>query len=259
MLLSIHSHLTYSAPQPCSLLLQIEAVQDDQQLCESSTLSVLPSVEWTLVAGEENIGVRRWGRVESIFDCTYRTEVHVTRRAVDLASLEATPHAVIPSDATKFLMPSRYCHSEDFLDFVPKQFGQLSGGSLIQAIADWIKDHFTYDNAASNASTTATNSLNVRAGVCRDYAHVLIAMSRSVGIPARIVSAYAPNVIPQDFHAVAEVFLGGEWHLVDPTGMSKASEIVRIGVGRDAADISFMTSYGVMELKKQAVHVSCVE
>ena len=61
---------------------------------------------------------------------------------------------------------------------------------------------------------------------------------------------------PQDFHAVAEVYLEGQWHLVDPTGMAKASEIARIGVGRDAADVSFMTSYGSMSLKKQAVNVS---
>ena len=82
------------------------------------------------------------------------------------------------------------------------------------------------------------------------YAHTLIAMSRSVGIPARIVSAYAPNVVPQYFHAVVDVFLDGNWHLIDPTGMAQIREIVRIGVGRDAADISFMSSYGWMELKK---------
>lgn len=75
-------------------------------------------------------------------------------------------------------------------------------------------------------------------------------MSRSVGIPARIVSAYAPNVVPQYFHAVVDVFLDGNWHLIDPTGMAQIREIVRIGVGRDAADISFMSSYGWMELKK---------
>ena len=125
-------------------------------------------------------------------------------------------------------------------------------------MSNWIKDHFTYDNSASDCSTTAADSFASRAGVCRDYAHVLIAMARAVGIPARIVSAYAANVVPQDFHAVAEIYLDGRWHLIDPTGMAQPTEIVRIGVGRDAADISFMTSYGFVELKKQVVSVEMV-
>jgi hypothetical protein len=55
---------------------------------------------------------------------------------------------------------------------------------------------------------------------------------------------------------VVEVFLDGSWHLIDPTGMANIPEVVRIGVGQDAADISFMTSYGRMSLKKQTVQVS---
>lgn len=256
MLISIHSHLNYTAQNPCSLLLQIEAMADGTQTIESASLSVKPDVDWTLIQGEENIGVRRWGRIEGVFECTYRAQVRVDRTTAEMPPLNKTPLTSIPNDVTKFLMPSRYCHPEDFLDFVPKQFGQLNGGALIKAMAGWIEDNFTYDNGASNGSTSATDSFATSTGVCRDYAHVLIAMSRSVGIPARIVSAYAPDVTPQDFHAVVEVFLNGNWHLIDPTGMAQPSEIVRIGVGRDAADISFMTSYGWMELNKQTVQVS---
>ena len=84
---------------------------------------------------------------------------------------------------------------------------------------------------------------------------MLIAFARAAGIPARFVSAYAPNVTPQDFHAVAEVYLEGGWHLIDATGMAQASDIARICVGRDAADASFMTSYGWMELREQSVDV----
>lgn len=259
LLISIHSHLAYTAQNPCNLLLQIEAADDETQTCKSATLSLKSDIEWRLVKGEEDIGVRRWGRVEGLFDCTYQAQVQVDRPAIEMDHLNKTSLTALPSDVTKFLMPSRYCHTEDFLDFVPKQFGQLSGGPLIQEMAEWIKGNFIYDISASNGSTTATNSFVARAGVCRDYAHVLIAMSRAVGIPARIISAYAPNVSPQDFHAVVEVFLDGHWHLIDPTGMAKAPEIVRIGVGRDAADISFMTSYGWMELKKQTVQVSRIE
>lgn len=256
MLISIQTHLTYSSSQPCDLLLQIEAAQDaEQHLCDTRLL-ISPVVETCVVDGEEEIGTRRWVRVDREFDCIYQTQVTVDRPRVELAELSATPLSQIPSDVTKFLMPSRYCYPEDFLNSVPSLFGSQSAGPLIEAMSVWIKDHFTYDISASCATTTATDSFAARAGVCRDYAHVLIAMARAVGIPARFVSAYAPDVMPQDFHAVAEVYLEGGWHLVDPTGMAKPSETVRIGVGRDAADVSFMTSYGGMELKKQAVLVS---
>ena len=80
-------------------------------------------------------------------------------------------------------------------------------------------------------------------------------MARAVGIPARYASVYAPNVTPQDFHAVAQVYLDGAWHFVDPTGMAHASDTLLIGVGRDAADVSFLTSFGAIELVKQAIEV----
>ena len=259
LLISIQTHLVYSAAGPCDLLLQVEAARDATQVFEQTQLTLRPQAELHSVEGEEGVGERRWIRVGRQFDCQYHAQVRVNRPAVALRPLDATPLSALPSDVTKFLMPSRYCFPEDFLDVGPTQFGTLSGGDLIAAMSGWIQDHFTYDNAASNGSTTATNSFEKRAGVCRDYAHVLIAMARSRGIPARFVSAYAPDVVPQDFHAVVEVYLEGAWHLVDPTGMAQVPEIVRIGVGRDAADVSFMTSYGQMKLIKQSVRVSRAE
>ncbi|SDX40777.1 transglutaminase-like domain-containing protein [Litoreibacter albidus] len=256
LLLSIQAHLIYTTAQPCALLLQIEAAQGIDQRLRDTTLRISPDVETSCVDGEEQVGTRRWVRVADEFDCSYQTQVAVDRHIVELADLAAMQLCQLPSEVTKYLMPSRYCHPEDFLNSVPALFGAYRGGALIEKMSAWIKDQFTYNNLASHGATTATDSFGARAGVCRDYAHVLIAMARAVGIPARFVSAYAPDVSPQDFHAVAEVYLEGQWHLVDPTGMAKVSEIARIGVGRDAADVSFMTSYGQMTLKKQAVTVS---
>lgn len=256
MLLSIQAHLIYTCAQPCDLLLQIEVAQDPEQRLEEMQFRISPDIETSNVRGEEQVGIRRWLRVADTFECLYQAKVVIDRQCVELADLQTSPLNQIPSEVTKFLMPSRYCHPEDFLNSVPALFGPHSGGQLIAVMSKWIRNEFTYDNLVSNGMTTATDSFGARAGVCRDYAHVLIAMARAVGIPARFVSAYAPDVTPQDFHAVAEVYLEGQWHLVDPTGMAKASEIARIGVGRDAADVSFMTSYGSMSLKKQAVNVS---
>ena len=258
MLFSIRTDLLYLATQPCDLLLQIEAVSDASQHCQDVCISLPPGVISRQISGEENIGTRRWIQTGTQFECTYEARVDVIRAQPPLGALATAPVSKTPSDVTKFLMASRYCHPEAFFNFVPTLFAGLEGGALIGALRDWIEINFAYDSGASDATTTATDSFMRRAGVCRDYAHVLIAMARAAGIPARFVSAYAPDVTPQDFHAVAEVYLEGAWYLVDATGMAQPNETVRIGVGRDAADVSFMTSYGRMELKKQAVTVTRV-
>jgi transglutaminase-like putative cysteine protease len=256
--LLVKVHLIYCADQPSDILLQIEAAHGNDQVPLDATLDFARPTETFVVAGEEYIGVRRWLKVDGQFDCTYVASVEVVRADVDLSDCAQAKLSSLPSDVTKFLMPSRYCHPEDFFAFTADQFGHLSGGAVIVALSDWINAHFKYDIYVSNATTSASQSFQLRAGVCRDFAHVLIAMARAVGVPARIVSAYAPDVSPQDFHAVAEVYLENRWHLVDPTGMARASEIVRIGVGRDAADVSFLTSYGELSLKKQTIEVSRV-
>lgn len=255
MRISIQAHLQYAVTEAASLLLQIEAAQDETQTIETTALDVTTPVTWNTIPGDDGVGQRRWGVIDGMFECTYQARVRVERPVVPLSTLHASPIANLPGHVTPYLMPSRYCHPEAFFTFVPTQFGDASGGDLVAKMSDWIENGFAYDNGASTGTTTATDSFHARAGVCRDYAHVLIAMARSVGIPARMASVYGPDVDPQDFHAVTEVFLEGAWHLVDPTGMAQPAEMVRIGVGRDAAEVSFMTSYGQMDLRTQSVSV----
>ena len=256
MLLRVQSHLHYTTTQPCSVLLQIEAAQDAHQTVQSSNITLTDSY---LIEGQDGIGTRRWIQSGTDFLCDYNAVVEINRPEKPLRDLARDPLHLLPSDATAYLMPSRYCQPEPFFDFVGAQFGDLTGGLRIAAISAWIKDNFSYDISASNAQTTATDSFVQKAGVCRDYAHVLIAMARASAIPARFVSCYAPDVSPQDFHAVSEVYLDGAWHIVDPTGMTDPARTVHIGVGLDAADVSFMMSFGWMNLISQTVNVSEID
>src|SRR5690606_22062858 len=121
---------------------------------------------------------------------------------------------------------------------------------------NWIAVKFRYVPVSSNAQTSALDTFVLRQGVCRDFAQVLITLARASTIPARMVSAYAPFVSPPDFHAVAEVYLDGQWHLVDPTGMASAENLAVIGVGLDSANIAFLTSYGQIDLIEQSVQVT---
>ena len=127
---------------------------------------------------------------------------------------------------------------------------------LAAGLSDWVRNHLTYASGASSGETTALMTFADRRGVCRDYAHLLVALARAGGIPARCVSAYAPGVDPPDFHAVAELWLSGAWHLVDATGMASCGDLARVAVGRDATDIAFMTVFGRTTMNEQRVSVS---
>lgn len=258
MLLNVTACLVYSALQECDALLQIEATSGEGQRCDTARLSLLSGSDLHTIAGEDGIGTRRWVSIATQLDCYYTAQIEVTRPTFDLAKAQETPRNQLPGAVIQYLMPSRYCQSDLFLDFTATQFEGLSGGACVLAMNAWVASNFTYDIFSSDPGTTATDSFAALRGVCRDYAHVLIALVRAVGIPARFVSAYAPDVTPQDFHAVVEVFLDGAWHLIDPTGMSQPSETLRICVGRDAADASFLTSYGVLNLQEQSVQVQRV-
>lgn len=254
----VRANLHYEAAQPCEFLLQIEAATCPSQRCVRSTFALTPDLDSHLIEGQGGIGSRRWIEETKIFMCRYEATFEVDRVQPPLAQLAAAKVSQTPSQVTQYLLPSRYCHPEAFFDFLSQHFTELSGGALVCALCKWISENFKYDPFASIGTTTATESYARRAGVCRDYAHVLITMLRASAIPARYVSVYAPDVDPQDFHAVVEVFLNGAWHLVDPTGMAQPQDMVCIGVGRDAADVSFLTSYGLVTIINQAVEVSRV-
>lgn len=256
MHITVSANLHYEAAQACEILLHIEGASGRFQRCVKSQLTLTPDPGSHLFKGQDGIGSRRWVNETSIFKCQYDAIFEIDRPQHSLRDLESARVSTTPAQVTHYLLPSRYCHPEAFYDFLTEKFADVSGGPLVLALCQWISENFRYDNSVSTGGTTATDSFAARAGVCRDYAHVLIAMVRAAGIPARYVSAYAPDVSPQDFHAVAEVFLGGAWHMIDPTGMAQPSEIIRIGVGRDAADVSFLTSYGLITLINQTVEVS---
>jgi transglutaminase-like putative cysteine protease len=120
---------------------------------------------------------------------------------------------------------------------------------------DWIASHLSYAPGASHSETTALDTYHDRAGICRDYAHLVVALARAADIPARVASVYAPSVTPPDFHAVAEVYLGGAWHLIDATGMAEASTMAIIGIGRDIGDVAFLTAFGPLVMHSQSVSV----
>ena len=259
MKLEISASLNYRLGESVDLMLQIEAAALPDQHILRAALDVGSPDHFARQSAQDGIGERVWLRAGGMLRARYSALVEIDRPAVDYRALPAVPLHRLPADAVAYLNESRYCPSNKFHAFVDRRFGDAEGGDKIGRMRDWIESRFTYVAGTSTAETGALDSFVERRGVCRDYAHVLIALARAAHIPARMASVYAPRVEPQDFHAVAEVYLGGGWHPVDATGMSEGGEIARICVGRDAADVSFLTAYRDIRLVDQAVKVERVK
>ncbi len=259
MKLEISASLNYRLSEPVDLMLQIEAADGHGQRVLETSLDVGTPEFVARVPAADGICEPIWLRAEGSLRAEYRALVEIDRPDTDFRSLAAVPLHRLPAEAIPYLNESRYCPSNKFHAFVERRFGDHEGGAKIGRMRDWIESRFTYVSGSSDAETGALDSFVERRGVCRDYAHVMIALARAAHIPARMASAYALRVAPQDFHAVAEVYLDGDWHLVDATGMARASEMARICVGRDAADISFLTAYRDIAFVSQSVKVEKVE
>lgn len=261
MTIEISARFAWSSDRPVDVLLQFEAADIPEQRVTGTT-TLPPTQHLARVAAQDNIGERIWLRTDGRCEVEYHAQVDVVRQLADIATLPALDPHQLPGETIKYLFDSRYCPADRFRPFVDAEFGGLQGGARIAAIRDWIAGHFTYAPGSSTSDTTATDSFIERRGVCRDYTHVLVTLARACTIPARYLSVFDPGVNPPDFHAVAEVFLadpavpgGGAWHMVDATMMADPAHSVKVGVGRDAADVSFMTSFGLVDFGRMQVAI----
>jgi transglutaminase-like putative cysteine protease len=162
---------------------------------------------------------------------------------------------LVDVDAIIGLRQSRFCPSDALAGFAAGEFGGLDpGADVARAVADWVFERFAYEPGSSGPLDTAVDTLLSGAGVCRDFAHLTIALCRALGVPARLAAVYAPGLSPMDFHAVVEIRRGGHWEVHDPTRLAPRSSLVRIATGRDAADTAFATTLeGTIELTTQSV------
>jgi len=186
----------------------------------------------------------------------YEAEIDLDVRRDDPGAIAEVPLEELPFEVLPHLYPSRYCKSDRLAKLAEAEFGRLARGhARVAGLCNWIYDHLEYCRGTSDEHTSALVSLVDRAGVCRDFAHLGISLCRSLGIPARFVSAYAWRLQPPDFHAVFEAYLDGRWYLFDPTRQAALDGIVRIGVGRDAAEVAFASIYGRVQPTEMKVRI----
>jgi len=197
------------------------------------------------------------------FSVSYAATVDIDHLLTPPEQLFEVPVADLPLDVITYLAPSRYCESDRLMEFALREFGGYQRGySLVITIRDWVCRYVRFSPQSTNERTSAVSTLVERKGVCRDYAHLMIALCRALSIPARFSSSLDygadPLLGPPDFHAFVEVFLGQRWYLVDPSNASVPMGLLRIGTGRDAADVPIAMVFGNVKPSRPLVEVQAI-
>ncbi|MBI1682089.1 transglutaminase-like domain-containing protein [Caulobacter hibisci] len=261
MRLSIDCRLRYEVRTPTSFILAIQAADGADQTVDDETILLPPGVaaDFFVDAFAGNRFVRfvaQPGPLDIVYTAQVDRRGIVDQRGfIGGAVINDLPVSVLP-----YLNPSRYCPSDRLTPFARQTFGARPQGlGQVQAIADWIAASITYQAGVSSDVTSAIDTLVDRAGVCRDFAHIGVALCRALDIPARFVSCYAFDLSPPDFHAVFQVYLDGAWRTFDATRRAPLAGLVPIGFGRDAADVPFAASFGDARFEAKSILVTRVD
>lgn len=258
MKLEVSADLKYIIHSPGTLVLNIHALRTQKQTVLEETLSIEPYLKAEeLVAGHgENRLIRLEVTTEKEISISYKAIVDNYFRETDHTNQPAVPVGHLNTDVFPYLYPSRYCQSDKLFRFANSKFGNIDNPFLkVLTITEWINKNVQYLSGSTNSQTSAYDTVTELAGVCRDFAHLGIALCRALTIPARYFTGYAYKLEPQDFHACFEAFLGSEWILFDATGLVPMNGLVKIATGRDAADSSVANLFG--DIQGKSIQVSC--
>lgn len=243
---TVIAHLECDVVKAADVVLSVAAASGPEIADESLSVTVEgKQVDLSEIGDDHGTRLHRSDRVGP-----GRLVVDYTATVTSLAPVPETP----PIELVHYLRPSRYCESDRLAPVARAEFAGLAGADLLAAVSGWVNTRLGYVPGSSRQIDGAVATLLSRQGVCRDFAHLVIAFLRACDVPARLASVYAPGLSPMDFHAVAEAYVDDQWSAVDATGLAPRSTMVRIATGRDAADTAFLTSTGgIVELNGMEV------
>lgn len=248
----IGCHMVYETQAPTPILLVLRPRLDGRQMVQRETLSFSPYPpfdEFTDAHGNP----------------TYRSMLQPGQNVIHHDALVAVsserddhdheffanPLEQLPPWILRYTLPSRYCDSDKLVNFAWQQFGQYAEGrDRVIAICNWVHHNIEYRYGAGRSDIAASEVINQRFGVCRDFAHVAIALCRALNFPARYVVCHLPDIAnqdpgtPMDFHAYFEVYLGRTWCTFDARFNIPRIGRVKLAQGLDAVDGAFATIYG---------------
>jgi transglutaminase-like putative cysteine protease len=259
---------------PLNITVRVGCHLTYQTRVETPVLFVLrPRLEGRVLVMQEKlsfgIGSPSYEFQDSHGNVTYRSTLMPGRNEIQHDALVAVsslpdsreiignivPVGQLPFELLRYTLPSRYCDSDKLMNFAWNHFGQVSHGlPRVQAICDWVHNHIEYRFGSGRPDLSASEVIERRHGVCRDFAHAVIALCRAFNLPARYVTGHLPDIgyldpgTPMDFHAYCEVYLGQEWLTFDARYNVQRIGRVKVAHGQDAVDGAFATIFGEANL-----------
>ncbi|MDO9198107.1 transglutaminase family protein [Rhodoferax sp.] len=257
--------LNYQISEPgCDFIFSIHAAQTQHQNVVSEALVISQPLQSNLYT--DPVTHTRFLRLKAFAGplmVHYEATVDIDHYTAAPDQLNEVAVANLPGPVLPYIYPSRYCQSDRLHRLAVKEFGHLwQGYGRVLAIRDWVTKRVTFQSNTSTGNTTAVDTLVEEVGVCRDFAHLMIALCRAVNIPARFATGIDfgadPALGPTDFHAYVEVYLGDRWYMFDPSGVAIPMGFVRFGTGRDAADAAFATMFGGVTGSAPVMHIQAI-
>lgn len=229
----VAAHVALRVTEPATLVFAVAAAADYAPTAERMTIT-LDGIEVETTELSDLHGTR-------LHQVTPGTGELVLEYSATIDG-RSEPAGSTPVDLIRYTRPSRYAQSDSLAPTAAAEFAGIDDSTdLLEGVSSWVGTRLAYVGGSSLPTDGASRTLLARQGVCRDFAHLCIALLRGLDIPARLVSVYAPGLDPMDFHAVAEAWVEGAWRVVDATTLAPRQSLVRIATGRDAADTAFLT------------------
>ena len=253
MLIRYGYDITIESDGPLPMILQMSARPERQlDLRDTEAFATTPAVPYSTFVDRHGNFCRRLTAPMGRFQMTQRALIADSGLPEpDFPDAREMPIEALPDDVLSFLMASRYVDTDQISQAAWDLFGNLAPGwGRVQAIMDWVHDHIAFDYMDADATRTAHDAFQQGKGVCRDYAHLAIAMCRALNIPARYVNGYLgdigmpPPYAAGDFAASVQVYLSGRWWNFDPRNNRRRIGRIVVGFGRDAGDVALISSFG---------------
>jgi transglutaminase-like putative cysteine protease len=257
MIFDVTAELEYTVRFRSAMILSVHAQHSTSQTILEEQFSVEPRV--AVSEYRDDLG-NRFLRFDTgkhnRLSIHYRAKVDCDFETRPTSRIAATPVAALEDRAIPYLFPSRYCQSDRLGRLAWDLFGEIEKPhDKVAAITEWIYENVEYVRGSTTSETSAYDTVTQRVGVCRDFAHLGIALCRALNIPARYFTGYAYELDPPDFHACFECYIGGEWMIFDATRLAHMNGLVRIASGRDAADTAVASVFGSVNCTR--ANVSC--
>lgn len=258
MKFEVCAKIMYEAVSSSTLILNIQPFKSERQVLTDENFLLSPDLvmrEYNSTTGEKRfkvIEIPEAGPVSIEYKAVVENNVQVIPGdQLDDVLISSMPVSVLP-----YLNPSRYCQSDMLYRFAWNKFGSIENAfHKVMAIRDWIYKNVEY-GGYTTPQTSAYDTITEQSGVCRDFAHLGVALCRALTIPARYFTGYAYQLQPPDFHACFEAYIGGYWIIVDATKLVPINGLIKIASGVDATDTAFASIFGNLRFQKMEVGVT---